>query len=267
MHEVTPEEKYLFDLQGFLQLRDVLAPEECRELLRVLELLKQREYNDEWMEKVPSDKRRFCNMTCDRRAEGRVRFNGLPRLDPAFDSLIAHPRIMPYLQEFMDGPQLINTWSIEKAKGSDAIGWHRGVSPGEYFCRNGVIRSKMLNVIFFLTDNGIEDGCAAAVPGSHKNNLDLIYAKYANLEMPGSVAATGKPGDVFLFSEAVLHYGLPKTTEGMRTNLYFNYGAHDFNVMNFDPINNHHYCMPPSVRERFTQEQKDATQWMEWAHS
>lgn len=267
MPEISKEDKFLFDLQGFLQLREVLSSTECENYLHVLEQLKQREYKDEWMENIPADRRMYCNETCSRGAEGRVRFNGILRLDPAFDGLIAHPRIMPYLEEFMDGPQLINTWSIEKSRGSDAIGWHRGVSPADYSCRDGAVRTKMLNVIYFLTENGVEDGCAAAVPGSHKNNLELKYSNYKNLEMPGSVAVTGKAGDVFLFSEAVLHYGLPKTSDGLRSNLYFNYGAHDFNVMNFDPVNNHHYCLPPSIRERFTPEQKAATQWMEWAHS
>lgn len=265
--QVTPEDKFLFDLQGFLVLREVLSPEECQTFLSVLDGHKSQEYRDEWIERMPASVQANCLRTCERRTSGHVRFNGLLRIDPAFDALIAHPKVMPYLKEFIGMPQLINSWSIEKVKGSDPICWHRGVSPGEYSNRNGIVRSRMLNVIYFLTDNGPEDGCAAAVPASHKNAFDLDWADYENLAMPGSVPVTGKAGDVFLFSEAVLHYGLPKTSEGTRTNLYFNYAAHDFNVMVYDPTNNYHYCLLPDVRERFTVEQQEATLWMEWAHS
>src|SRR5688572_29144467 len=107
--QVSVEEKFLFELQGFLLMREVLTPKECRNFLRVLEQLKEREYSDAWMEKLLPEKREYCNPTCDRRAEARVRFNGLLRLAPAFDALISHPKVMPYLQEFMDGPQLINS--------------------------------------------------------------------------------------------------------------------------------------------------------------
>ena len=81
-----------------------------------------------------------------------------------------------------------------------------------------------------MTDNGPEDGCVVAVPGSHKNNIDIDWASYKNYQMPGALAITGKAGDVFLFSEAVMHNGLPKTTEGLRTNLYFNYVTPDMDV-------------------------------------
>ena len=30
-----------------------------------------------------------------------LRMNGLPNLDPIFDRMIAHPRVLPYLQEFI----------------------------------------------------------------------------------------------------------------------------------------------------------------------
>jgi hypothetical protein len=265
--EVSVEEKFLFDLQGYLLLRGVLSTAECNAFRDVLGKLQSREYPDDWIRNLAPELQQKSLPTCDRRTPGQVRFNGLPRLDPAFDSVIAHHRILPYLQAFMDHPQLINSWSIEKEKGSDTGVWHRGVPPTEYSCRNGVIRTRMLNVVFFLTDNGPEDGCVVAVPGSHKNNLDLPLSNYKNLEMPGSVAVTGKAGDVFLFSEAVIHNGLPKTTEDTRSNLYFNYAARDFNVMIYEPHNNHHFCLPPEIRERFTPQAKAVTQWMQWAHA
>jgi len=260
MTQITAEERFLFDLQGFLLLRNVLEQQEVQTLLDTIERVKQRFI----AEPEPEVEGRWTSF--ETHIPDQIRFNGILRLDPAFDALIAHPKVMPYLREFVDGPNLGNAWMIQKTAGAQSGGWHRGVSPNEYNYRNGTIRTRMLNVVFFLTDNGPDDGCVVAIPGSHKCNFDLNWHEYQGLEMPGSVAVTGKAGDVFMFSEATVHNGLPKTTEGERTNLYFNYTERNFGVLMFDatPINHRHYAMPPSVRERFTQEQKDVTKWMEF---
>ena len=262
MNEISLEHKFLFDLQGFLLLPGVLSADECAAFLKTLEKLETEEFADEWAKNVLGEAR--PQPTCDKRVPNSVRFNGLLRLDPIFDSLIDHPGTFPFLQEFMGEPQLVNTWSILKSQGTDSGGWHRGMDATNYSYRNGTIRSRMLNVVYFLTDNGPDDGCVVAVPGSHKNNLDLEWHKYKGLEMPGSVAVTGKAGDVFLFSETVIHNGLPKTTGGRRTNLYFNYTMRDFNVMTYSPEHNYHFAMPPKIRERFSLRQREATRWMEY---
>lgn len=263
MHDISKEQEFLFDLQGFLLLRGVLSPAECAAFLQTLEALEQQHFEDAWIKNVTAEGEPLP--TCDRRTPGSVRFNGLPRLDPIFDNLITQDTVFPYLQTFMGEPQLVNTWSIIKSRGANSGGWHRGIEPTEYSYRNGHIRSRMLNVVYFLTDNGPDDGCIVAIPGSHKSNIDLGWSHYRGLEMPGSVAVTGQAGDVFLFSETTIHDGLPKTTEGRRTNLYYNYTTRDFNVMTYSPQHNHHFCLPPSIRQRFTPQQKAATLWMEYA--
>jgi len=58
----------------------------------------------------------------DKSREFQVRLNGLLRLDPVFDLMIAHPKVVPYLKAFMGEPQLINTWSISKFKGAQQGG-------------------------------------------------------------------------------------------------------------------------------------------------
>lgn len=265
MTEITTEQRFLFDLQGFLILRGVLTSAECAGYRETLERLEKQDFDDSWAERFRD--RGEPLPTCDRRKPDTVRFNGLLRLDSSFDALIDHPGVFPCLQEFTGNPQLINTWSILKSRGADAGGWHRGVPTTNYSYSNGTIRSRMLNVVYFLTDNGPEDGCVVAIPGSHKSNFDLKWHEYKGLEMPGSVPVTGRAGDVFMFSETTIHDGLPKTTDGRRINLYYNYSTLDFNVMTYSPEHNRHFCMPPSIRDRFTPQQKAATRWMEFAHA
>lgn len=277
MEKVTPEESFLFDLQGFLLLKNVLSAAECREILSALRRAEAREYDDSaWMKAARGEKKPMATRHV---TEGSVRLNGLMRMDPVFDTLMDHPRVLPRLKEFMGHPQLVNTWSISKEKGTPSGGWHRGLPPTDYTFRNnaasggyyttGSIRTGMLNVIWFLTDNGPEDGCVTAIPGSHKNNIDLPWNDYKGLEMPGSIAVTGKAGDVFMFSESVIHNGLHKTTGGTRSNLYYNYMRKGFDVAAFEPHNLQHFCMPTDVRARFTPPRQELTRWMEftrWEH-
>ena len=263
MSQVEIGERFLFDLQGFLLLRGVLEVGECQRLRQVVHDLEGRQYEDAWLASLPPGVE--GRPTLETNMVHQRRLNGLPRLDPAFDFLIDHPRVRPYLDEFVGLPQLINTWSISKAQGAQPGGWHRGVPTTDYAFGDGDIRSRMFNVVFFLSDNGPEDGCVAALPGSHKSHFDLPWGEYRGLELPGAAAVTGRAGDILMFSEAVLHNGLPKTTEGVRTNLYFNYVHAHYNVMTREPNNAHHFYFPPQVRSRFTPGQMDLTQWMELA--
>ena len=261
--QVAQEERFLFDLQGFLVLRNVLSPMDCSGLLQVLSNLEEKEYADEWIDSLgpgpPARPTKETNRT------DQVRLNGLPRLDPVFDHLIDHPRVLPYLKEFVGEPQLINTWSISKFQGAEPGGYHRGVQPTDHTFREGAIRTRMLNTVYFLTENGPGDGCLVAVPGVHKCNIDLNWRDYRGLNLPGSVAVTGEPGDVLIFSEAVVHDGLPKTTANTRSNLYYNYVHTHYNPMMREPRNCHHFYIPQNIRERFSQSQRDLTAWMELA--
>lgn len=266
---VTPEERFLFDLQGFILLKGVLDADECRRYLTLIEKLESRTYDDKAKRDRMNYTGRPSQPTLDRRPTS-ARLNGLLRLDPAFHALIAHPRVTPYLEAFMqatpgaESPQLGNTWSISKFKGDEPMGWHRGVSPFHYSYRNGKIFTTMLNTVWFLTDNGPDDGCVVALPGGHKSNVDLDWGRYRGLAMPGARAITGQAGDVFMFSETVLHNGLTKSTPGRRTNLYYNYFSRGFDL---SPEHSYHFYMPPSVRARFDSTQRKYTEWMEQLQS
>ena len=258
--QIPDEHTFLFDLHGYIILRRVLSQTECDEILGVLRDLESREYEDTWMEAVGGTGR----PTKEERKENQIRLNGLPRLDPIFDRLIAHERVVPYLKEWMGEPQLINTWSISKSRGAAFSGWHRGVPTTDFSYRNGTIRTRMFNTVYLLTDNGRDDGCVVAVPGSHKSNIDLDVKAHPAYEMPGATPIIGKAGDLLLFSEATLHDGLPKTTDGIRTNLYYNYVHAHYNGMMREPGNCHHFYFPPGIRSRFDQPQREMTTWMEY---
>lgn len=262
---VTDRDRFLFDLQGFLLLRGALAEADRTELLAEVNRLEPLEHDDRgWMRPRADGKQSQPTKAV---SPGQVRLNGLLRLSEAFDRLIDYPSVYPYLCEFMAGPQLANTWSISKTRGNDHGWWHRGVEPHQYAVRGGRIHNRMLNTVYFLTDNGPDDGCMAVLPGGHKSHFDLEWGQHRGLDMPGSIPVIGKAGDVLIFSEALLHNGLANTSGRRRTNVYFNYIARDFNVMTYSPEHNYHFAMPPHIRRRFSAQRQAATMWMEFAQT
>ena len=273
---ITDEERFGFDNQGFLLLRNVLDGAVRRALLDKLDELEAREYDDgqpshySVVNPTEAMPRPTLGFTMEAATKARIddhyiRVNGLPNLDPIFDQIIDHPRVLPYLREFMGEPQLSNTWYIGKSTGPRFSSWHAGLDPSHYSCRNGVIRAKMINTAWFLTDNGPQDGCLLAVPGSHKSNVQLrnLYTDYKGLALPGSVRAPGNAGDVLLFTECTLHMGDEKTSPGVRRNLYYNFMHSKLSRLSDHPKILRHACFPPHVRDRFTETQKELTSWME----
>jgi hypothetical protein len=272
---ITDEERFHFDTQGFLLLRGVLDDQSRRRLLEKLDELEARDFGTEkvfhFSTANPTDgaPRPHPGSSMEQATRATVddhylRMNGLPNLDPIFDELIDHPRVLPYLQEFMGEPRLSNTWYIAKSKGPRFSSWHAGLDPSYYRCTNGAIRARMINTAWMLTDNGPDDGCLLAVPGSHKANLTLNLSDYPGLTLPGSVCATGKAGDVLLFTECTLHMGNEKATTGSRRNVYYNFMHESLSRLTDPPATLRHAWFPPSVRNRFNETQKMLTDWMDY---
>lgn len=264
MHEVTEEDRFLFDLQGFLILRGAIEADLVDALDAAIVENEAIDHDESWAEGIPVVHGQ--HYTKDTNVENQVRLNGLPRLDPVFDKLIAHPSYLPYLKAFMGEPQLVNTWSISKYEGRSATGWHHGLPVDEYTVRDGAILSPMLNVVTMLTPNHPGDGCFTVIPGSHKKNFTLDRERWgqSGLDTPGAIEITGDPGDVMLFTEALTHAGATKTTKRRRTTLQYNH-VHLYRASPmWDHHNARHYWMPPSVRQRFTPEQRALTRWMSY---
>ena len=189
-----------------------------------------------------------------------LRLSGLLRLSPAFDFLIGHERVMPYLENFVNRAMLVNTWYINKLQGKGSVGWHSGVDAFRHFSYEKKPFTSMLNMIWALDENNEETGCPLVLPGSHKRSFNF-EGRYHLLDMPGSVPVILHPGDVLLFSEATMHAGLPRKAPGSRKNLYINYIDGETGVTNADG-NLHHYWVPPEARARFPEEKQSLFEWM-----
>ena len=271
MQAVTDEERYHFDLKGFLILRGAIEKELVKALDDAVVANEAIDQDESWLEDIPEITLRTLIRGYGEKYQikadygNQIRLNGLQRLDPAFDSLVAHPSILSYLEAFMEDPQFINGWSISKYEGRGATGWHAGLRVEDYSVNNGIIHSPMVNVVTMLTPNHPGDGCFGVVPGSHKRNFTFDRERWgqAGLDSPGAVEITGDPGDVMIFSEALLHAGMAKTTKRRRTTLQYNHIDRFRVTLMADLQNVRHFWMPQEIRDRFTPAQKKLTDWME----
>lgn len=202
---MTPEEKFIVDLEGYMVFKNVLSNDEVAELNAVID---------------------------DGKYEGRrCSLWGEP-----FKKLIDHARILPYLLELI-GPhvRLDHDYAIFMDKGDRKGGLHGGEDGGPpggnegdhwYKYRDGIIRSGLGVVSYMLADVNAGDGGFACIPGSHKSNFTgNIPADVRNYErQPHYVAQpTAKAGDALFFTEALVHGTIPWSASHQRRALLYKY--------------------------------------------
>lgn len=93
----------------------MLSKAECEATLVRLYELEAADYEDAWVDELGLDRNAVAltkqSSSGDLQgADFQTRLNGLPKIDPtgAFDPMIAHPRVLPFLEAFMAEPQLVN---------------------------------------------------------------------------------------------------------------------------------------------------------------
>ena len=186
---MTPEEKFLFDLQGYLVIKDVLSPDEVAELNAIAD------------EKFP-------------RPEGATgqRNSRVTQWGAPFQALIDHPRIVPYLIELIDSKfRLDHDYCIFMHEGDRGGSLHGGEGhEGDhwYKYRDGVMRNGLCVVTYFLSPAAQGDGGFACIPGTHKSNfLSSIPPEVRRFERPAPyvVQPAVEAGDALFFTEALIH--------------------------------------------------------------
>ena len=187
---MTEEQKFLFDLNGFLVIEDVLTREECKALTEQIYYMKHDpEHLPPLHRSVPGG---------------------------ALTQLIDHPKIVPVLHELL-GPNIRMDYGFviwrEKGKRHPMDLHHGGPTPEPMFRYQyvgGRMFAGLLRVVFELSDIGPGDGGTCFLPGSHKSNL-YVPKSHCNLEegkqSPFLHHISCPAGSAVLFTENVAHGG------------------------------------------------------------
>ena len=210
--------EYLFDLQGFLLIENVLDTDEVATLNRLL---------DEKLPQGPglaSDEVTFGSAGSGDEGAGFLEW-GKP-----FCDLLDHPRIMPILRFILgDGFRIDHLYGIHMREGTGGLDLHGGATPvytapEMYDFRQGKIYCGLSVVSWSLADTGPEHGGFLCAPGSHKSNYpipeEIMEAHYK----AGCVLVPeARAGSVIIFSEALSHGTMPWKAKHQRRSLLFKY--------------------------------------------
>jgi len=194
---MTSEERFMFDLEGYLVIRNVLSEGEVSVLNEVSDREFPRDYSDGNDSKGRLKIRRAAPVSC---------------WDPACRSLLNHPGVIPYLSELL-GPKfrIDHDYAMFMEAGNDGGNLHgfNELGSHRYFThQDGVMRIGLTVVTFFLAPAGPGDGGFVCIPGSHKSNFPkFLPEKVRTLEsLPRYlVQPEVRAGDVVIFTEALSH--------------------------------------------------------------
>jgi hypothetical protein len=268
---MTEEEAYLFDLRGFIVVKNALQPNQIDDLSRRLEA--HRSSN-------PSPILGSDRTILDDDA-GAWSAPSLLELGGAYLDLVNLPTIAPYLTKLLGEHYRldhdyakIDSKMPEREKALYLHGGGQGaggpadlVGPsdgGQCFYRysNGRFFNGLVAVAFELDDVQASDGGFACVPGSHKSNIGLPAAwrhSKTQAEVPDFVQrVAAAAGDAIIFTEACAHGTVPwegKPGSERRT-LFYKYCPHAvawspcyYNADNYPDLSaeQQQLLMPPSA--------------------
>ena len=213
---MTDEQKYLFDLNGYLVLSQVVPPDivsACNQVLDRFETMAEADF-------PPPLK------LGDAQTDENLYISNILEGDPAFRPLIDLPEVIDAVETVSGSTFRLNhTYTIYRW-GGGYTGMHMHGTPiidkCQYRCENGQIVSTLTKAVFPLLDCGEDDGCFAVIPGAHKSNFPKPWGRHPD-ENPALVPVSAKAGDCILFTEALTHGSVVNTSMRPRRTLYFCY--------------------------------------------
>lgn len=221
---LTEEEKWAFDLQGYLVLREAIPQADVKRMVKLC---------DEWHavddSQLPPPLRSYRDPSTQPTTPRSI--NNVHYADPVFQRLVLNPEIMRVVLALTDNsPQLLAVSLTRNTTESDDIGFHGGTSGGirnpanDYQAANGQVFATFLNAGVSLVD--VPPGAGfVCIPGSHKSN----FPRPANLgiydDSPMVVNLNVNAGDVVLFTEALCHGARRWTRNDPRRSVFVRYST------------------------------------------
>ncbi|MBI3962890.1 MAG: phytanoyl-CoA dioxygenase family protein [Deinococcus sp.] len=218
LSNMTDEEKFLFDVHGYLQFDDLIPPDTINHVNAALAQLEAGRHG-------PSG----ANLSFQ--SPNRYDLQVMNPVDAGapFEALVAIPQVIDRLNALIWGRQyrLVYNYALTRKRGG-ATPLNQGGSRDprrhtRYRCTNGEFRCLLITCLMALTDVPSGDGCFCVIPGSHKSNFPLPYEPLAFESVPDLLEIPLKAGTVLLYSENLTHGDL-QSRLGVQRRLYFGYG-------------------------------------------
>jgi len=231
--------KFLFDLRGFLVVRNVLSAREIEEANTAI--------NGHTFHERKGELRNTKENTelAGDMSTGRFDMAGMLGWkdgNTVFRDMLTHPKLVPYLHMLVGNGYRLDHSPLVLAqnKGSEGFSLHGGsidragnfIPQLQYTCRNNSITNTLLAVSFQLTDHNKGDGGFCVVPGSHKINFsppeDMMIGRDEEFLRTCVQQPETRAGDVVLFSEATIHGCLPWKADHQRRIALYRFAPSNF---------------------------------------
>ena len=227
MHQqMNDDEKYLFDLNGYLILRDVVDPDIIRRCNEAV---------DEHDDQIPAAERVFEGEAKALASDIRQRWTddmlewGKPWREGFLD-LLTLPSLAPYLSEILGSYRMAHPPRLLMMDPGCAGHYLHGGRldrqsfKSTYMAKFGRIYSSLVIVEFPLAEEGPGDGGLALVAGGHKANFPIPPAlRDWEAYRDHVVEVHVKPGDAVIFNEITIHGTLLWRGEHQRRALLYHY--------------------------------------------
>jgi ectoine hydroxylase-related dioxygenase (phytanoyl-CoA dioxygenase family) len=211
-------QRYMFDLQGYIVLKNVLPRARIDRLKDILDELETR----------PADALPRHVTQSKPRTDKELYYSNIIEAAPEFYDLIDIPEVIDVVKEVSLGLFRLNhTYAIYHWKDS-ITPLHMAGTPihpkASYMARNGQIFSLLTKAVFPIANHGVEDGCFGIVPGSHKSEFPRPYSDDP-MSHPALVPIPAEPGDAIIFTEATTHGSYRNVSGRCRQTLYYCYSV------------------------------------------
>ena len=238
---MNDQEKYLFDLRGYLHVKNVLTPAQVADLSDRLEEHRshggKRQYGSDRTRYPEGESTAFS-------AKSLMEWGG------TYIDLIDLPAIAPYLEALLGSKYRLDHDYIKidsaasdfkrlylhgGGQGAGGGGERDRVGPSDggqcyYRYSNGRFYNGLVAVAFELNTVQPGDGGFACVPGSHKGNFPLPAEWRTSMtqeEVPECVArVAAQAGDAIIFTEACAHGTVPWKGNRERRTIFYKYCPH-----------------------------------------
>ena len=228
---MDPEERYLFDLQGYLIIRGALPSQMVERLNKVIDYLET--LSDTDVDDLGAT-RRYTEGSIYARAG--MAPEGMPDdytsnilgYGGIFEDLVDWPSTMPYVEEMIGEPCLLDASTLMCRHGGGAMSFHHGCAEllpySEFVFEDGQFRCVSVKISYSLNDVGIGDGCFAVIPGSHKSNFhNPLVGQIPDPENPLVRPLPTRAGDAIIFSEDLSHGAVENRRSCTRRTLFYSF--------------------------------------------
>tara|TARA_B100000686_G_C16709897_1_gene928473 strand:+ start:242 stop:1126 length:885 start_codon:yes stop_codon:yes gene_type:complete len=246
--ELTSEQKYEFDLRGYIVLPEHYGEDDITEFHEGIDELQAIPIDFDAYTKLGVASYYLAAAMVDPehsfwKGEHRddrtpnPETGGIGRVDHAlcgtdkFDRIVRDPVLKAIHTELAGGPVSISaTYYIEKVGPVQGGGLHNGGFPKDrdifyaYDHTQQRFACKSTKSVVILSDmTRVENGPFAAIPGSHKANFSCPFDMDDASSNPMAEPVLAGPGDVVVFSEGMTHNAYPVTNSTIRRSIFFNY--------------------------------------------